>query len=136
MIGTYVRVRVAAEHYALPVEVVLEVRPRAPLTPVPGAPAHFVGVMNLGGEVLPVVDFAAVLGLAPSDELGEILVVEGESGRAGLAVDAVTATGPLPELSPTRDDRGYVLSTSVVDGRLTGVVDLNAALAAAAWGAA
>ena len=133
MTGTYVRVRAVAEHYALPVEVVLEVRPRAPLTPVPGAPPHFLGVMNLDGEVLPVIDFATLMGLGRADEPAEILVVEAGDGRAGLAVDAVTATGPLPELAPARDPRATVLSTTVVDGELTGVIDVGAALAPAAW---
>ena len=54
MSGVHVRVRVAGEHYALPVEDVLEVAELRAITPVPGAPPAVLGVRNLRGQVLPV----------------------------------------------------------------------------------
>ena len=62
MSGLHVRVRVADEHYALPVADVLEVAELGEVTPVPGAGAAVLGVRNLRGQVLPVVDLATVFG--------------------------------------------------------------------------
>lgn len=125
--------QVGAEHYALPVEAVLEVARPARLTPVPGAPAHVVGVMNLRGEVLPVVDLAALAGLRPPGDATVIAVVESGGARAGLAVDAVVDVGELPEPSPTDVAREYLSGASSVNGDLVGILDPDAALAAAAW---
>ncbi len=48
--------RLEDETFAIPVETVREVVRVPPLTPVPRAPTHLLGVMNLRGEVLPVYD--------------------------------------------------------------------------------
>jgi purine-binding chemotaxis protein CheW len=130
--ATYVRLRVGDEHYALPVETVLEVARPASLTPVPGAPAHLLGVMNLRGEVLPVVDLAALSGLRGPGEPTVIVVVEAGGARAGLAVDAVLGVGDLPAPSPTDTAREYVSSAALADGELVGILDADAALSAAA----
>lgn len=48
--------------YALPAEKSAEVVSLAPLTRVPGAPAHLLGVFAHRGEVVPVVDLAVLTG--------------------------------------------------------------------------
>ena len=60
----HVRFRVGDESFALPVGQVLEVAELGSLAPVPGAPPSVLGVRNLRGQVLPVIDLAGVLGTA------------------------------------------------------------------------
>lgn len=132
MSDVYVRVRVAGEQYALPVEHVLEVAERGAVTPVPGAPAHVVGVRNLRGEVLPVVDLASALGLeAAGRAAGERIVVLEEGGRrAGLAVEGLVGVAQLADVSAQEGER-FVSATALADGELVGVLAADAVLDAA-----
>ncbi|MBX7114673.1 MAG: chemotaxis protein CheW [Myxococcaceae bacterium] len=58
--------RLENETFAIPVETVREVVRVPLLTPVPRAPTHLLGVMNLRGEVLPVYDIKPRLQLTPA----------------------------------------------------------------------
>ncbi len=59
----HVRIRVGAELYAMPVEHAIEVATLDEVTPVPGSRAEVLGVTNLRGQILPVVDLAQLLGV-------------------------------------------------------------------------
>ncbi len=67
MSGVHVQVRLGKERYAVPVEHVVEVGAIGALTVTPGGSPAILGVRNLRGDVLPVFDLAAALGLARSD---------------------------------------------------------------------
>jgi purine-binding chemotaxis protein CheW len=133
MSAEYVRVRVGAEHYALPVEHALEVVDVGELTPVPGSPPAVLGLRNLRGEVLAAVDLAAVLGIESDGAAATLLVAAAGSRRAGLAVDEVIGVGTLPEVE-LEAENGYLSGTTVVDGALLGVVSAPALLDAIAEG--
>ena len=49
-------VRVGSQRYALPAAAVERILPMAALTPLPGTPRDVAGLLNLHGDVLPVVD--------------------------------------------------------------------------------
>lgn len=126
MSGVHVRVLVARENYALPVEQVLEVAELGHLAAVPGAPSQVMGVHNLHGQVIPVIALATLLGLAEG-EPRRIVVVELGERRAGLAVDAVLDVGALPEASE-QVESPYLLGAALLDGTLVGVLDVDAVL--------
>ena len=123
MSGTYVRVRVGAETYALPIEHVVEVSELGNVTSVPGALGPAVGVRNLRGEVLPVFDLAAVLGLTTDGPPTRLLVAEDGAQRAGLAIADVMDVGPLPE-GIQDSDSDLLTGSTLDDGTLIGVVDV------------
>jgi purine-binding chemotaxis protein CheW len=127
MSGAHVRVRVAGEQYALPVEQVLEVAELGEVAPVPGSPAGIIGVRNLRGQVLPVVALAAVLGLEDG-EPSRVVVAESGELRAGLRVDAVLDVDDLPPATE-QVESDYLLGACLVDGELVGVLDIDALLA-------
>ena len=77
--------RASGEWFALGLEHVREVCPRAPITRVPRAPAQVVGVMNLRGRVVTVVDLARCLGL-PADGGAALQLVLLELGDPELSV--------------------------------------------------
>jgi len=126
--GLHVRVRVADEHYALPVADVLEVAELGDVTPVPAAGAAVLGVRNLRGQVLPVVDLATVFGLRPTQP-ERIVIAERGGLRAGFAVDAVAGVEQLPEASEEVDSR-HLAGAALTDGTLVGVIDVGSVLQA------
>ena len=100
------------------------------LTRVPGAPTGVLGVINVRGEVVPLFDTAALLGLAIAPDSSFAVVVHTPHGPAAL-----TATG-MPEVVSLEDELGpselpgavarYRLGT-----RLVVLLDTNALLAIA-----
>lgn len=132
MSAEHLLAQVRAERYAIPVEHLCEVAAAVEPAPVPGAPAAVLGVMNVRGDVLPVVDLGAVLGLAAGDP-GAVAVVEHAGRRAALAVDELVDV--LPLTASTTDAEPPLTGSVLLDGRLTGIVDVAAVLDAVAEGA-
>ena len=127
MSDLHVRVRAGGEEYALAVSDVLEVAELGAITPVPGAPASVLGVRNLRGNVLPVVDLAAAMGLERAGATERVVVVEQDGRRAAFAVSAVVGVDSMPPATEevlSRNLCGGVL----VDGTLVGVVNVKALL--------
>jgi chemotaxis signal transduction protein len=120
----HVQVRVGAELYALAVTHVLEVGEIGDLTVAPGASRATLGVRNLRGDLLPVFDLAAVLGLARSPGPQLLLVAERGATRAGLAVDEVTDVDDLPD-ADQETESDLLSGATLLDGSLVGVIDVD-----------
>jgi purine-binding chemotaxis protein CheW len=122
--GVHVSVRVGGEHYALPVEGVLEVIALGEITAVPGADPAVLGVSNLRGQIVAVVDLAAVLGLRAPHAPQRIVVAEDGGRRVGLAVESVSEVGFVGE--PTEEvDVRFLRGATFVDGALVGIVAIG-----------
>lgn len=126
MSSVHVRVRAGAEDYALPVDSVLEIAEVGEVAPVPGAPAEVLGVRNLRGQVIPVIDLASLFGL-PTEAPCERIVVAEDGGRsAALAVEAVL---DVTDVSAAEEsDSPYLTGAALIDGTLVGLVDVEAVL--------
>ncbi len=120
---------VAGENYALPVDAVSEVAEYGAVSPLPGAPAAVLGVRNRRGNVLPVLDLAAVFGIERSGSPQRVAVVEHDRVKAGLAVDAVVGVEPLGEASEEVESQ-YLRGAALNAGALIGVVDVPLVLEA------
>jgi purine-binding chemotaxis protein CheW len=81
-----------AEEYALAIERVREILKPPSIAEVPRAPAHVLGVVNVRGEVVTVVDPRPRLALPPAapGRAARILLCDAADGPAGLLVDAVS----------------------------------------------
>ncbi len=123
----HVRVTVAGEAHALPVDDVLEVSEMGELTPLPGASPAIVGVRNLRGQVVPVVDLAEVLGLVGAPPPGRLVIVERAERKAGLAVDGVGGVEELPAASEETDSP-HLAGALLSGGALVGVLDVGSVL--------
>lgn len=130
MTSLHVRVGVAGEDYALAVDDVLEVAEVGEISPVPGASPALLGVRNLRGQVLPVIDLAGVLGLGRSTSPERIVIAEDRGRRAGLAVDSVAGVENLPPASEPADSP-HLKGAALTGGALVGVVELASVLDAA-----
>lgn len=80
------------EEFAVDIQKVREVLKITQITPLPQSPEFIEGVINLRGEVLPVVDLRKRFRLTGTGEAGKarIIIVEIEEGLVGLIVDSVT----------------------------------------------
>jgi len=87
--------RLGGRLWAVPTARVREVTQVGNITPVPQAPAAIVGLMQLRGNILPVIDLDGTgeRTLRPGDPL---LVVEEGAVRAALSVDQVVAVATEP----------------------------------------
>lgn len=120
------------KHFALPLENVKEIISRPDITPLPMASKHVRGIINLRGDVIPVVDLAVRLGgTDEKKDRSEILILLIEGLMAGVMVDSASQvaeldTGDVRDLeSDARLDRSAVQGVVRHDDRL--VVLLNAA---------
>jgi chemotaxis signal transduction protein len=95
-------------HCALPLPAVHEILRVPELTPVPGAPAHVLGVMAGARELITVVELSARVGVAvrPRDDRNRILLLRHENERIGVRVCAVVGVLRLgrTHVRPVRDD--------------------------------
>lgn len=132
--SVHVRFRLGDESFALPVAQVLEVAELGALAPVPGAPPSVLGVRNLRGQVLPVIDLGTVLGTARAQGAEKLVITEESGRRAGFAIDEVTDVSELP--GPMQDsDSPYLSGSTLVEGGLVGIVDVERVFAAVEQGA-
>lgn len=93
----FVIFRLDTREYAIPIEQTIEVLRMVALTPLPEAPAWLPGMMNLRGQVIPVIDVRVRLGLraqAPSLNTAIIVACVGEQ-IVGLIVDDIVEIRPF-----------------------------------------
>lgn len=129
----YVVVRIADEEYGLPIGSVTSIVRFEEPTPVPHAGAGIMGVLNLRGQVLPVVDLADVLLGRELARSGRARVVVCDDGRGpvGLAVDdaheviAVDADAcrPAPPVLATGGPAQAVTAVASLGERLVLLLD-------------
>ncbi|WP_432695227.1 chemotaxis protein CheW [Marinobacterium sp. YM272] len=92
--------RVDNELYGIDVMQVKEVLRYSEITPVPGADASILGIINLRGNVVTVIDTRQLFRLPPAqpDDETRVIVVEfNESEVIGLVVDSVDEVLSLPQ---------------------------------------
>ncbi|MFN3522751.1 MAG: chemotaxis protein CheW [Phenylobacterium sp.] len=86
-----VTVAICGQHFAVDIMAVREIRGWTTSTPLPHAPSYVLGMINLRGAVLPVVDLGLRLGLqACARDSSSVVIVAHIGGRlVGLLVDEV-----------------------------------------------
>ncbi len=80
------------ETYGINVMQVQEVLRITEIAPVPGAPSYVLGIINLRGNVVTVIDTRSRFGLMPKeidDDLSRIIIVEVNGNVIGMLVDSV-----------------------------------------------
>ena len=97
----------AQEIYGIPILKVREIQACLAITQIPRSPAYLLGVANLRGAIVPVLDLRTrfALGAMPEDSRPVIVVVEVMGKTVGMRVDGVTdvidlapdARRPVPE---------------------------------------
>jgi purine-binding chemotaxis protein CheW len=130
---------VGSTEYAVPILTVSEVVRPLKITPVPNVPEWVLGVANLRGDIISVVDLRLLFGQAAPESLpsNRMLVVhsQNEEVTTGLIVDRASGIFDLPQeqiRSPSApiDDKvsPFMQGVSEVNDRLLVVLDLNGLL--------
>jgi purine-binding chemotaxis protein CheW len=112
----YLTFALAGEEYAVDILKVKEIRSWRTPTPLPHSPDYMLGVINLRGAIIPVVDLRRQFSLAsvpPSNITGVIVVNTEILGRArsiGLVVDQVLNVVylELDPVAPSEDNSGHI----------------------------
>jgi purine-binding chemotaxis protein CheW len=93
---------VGGDLYALPMEWVREVVAAPTVTRLVTAPAVVLGLFNLRGQIGPLLDTAALLGIGTAETIAFVVVVSCPQGLAGLATSAFPQRGVLdPPTGPS-----------------------------------
>ncbi len=90
--------KLGAVPYGIEISHVIEVTHHPEITPVPGLPVWVLGVCNVHGEIMSVVDLASFLD-APSKPNWQpeyMLVTQAQNQRIGLAVDGIDIIYTIP----------------------------------------
>jgi len=128
---------VAGSDFGIDIRSVREIRGFTASTPLPQAPEFVLGVINLRGAVMPVLDLRARLGLGVTEASGRHVIVVVHHGEtlAGLLVDAVQETMILPadQLQPPPryeggPTDGFVDALIPLEGRILSLLSVSALL--------
>src|SRR4029079_12058559 len=95
--GQYLTFRLGNETYGLDILRVKEIRGWTPVTSIPQSPPHILGMLNLRGAIVPILDLRLRFELASADFTPTTVVIvlslRSEDGRArecGVVVDSVS----------------------------------------------
>ncbi len=123
--------------YALPVERVREVLRVPWISKLPRSPEALLGVVNVRGQVLPVLDLRALLGhpSRPPDRHARLLVARSGEVEAGLVVERVRSIAEIPRRDlrepPTLSGslpRELIAGQASHEGSLVALLNLDAVL--------
>jgi purine-binding chemotaxis protein CheW len=90
--------RLAQEQYAMETRHVDQVVPLRDITPLPGTPAFLLGIVNVRGRILPVIDIRRFFDLPDQGltDLHRIIMVRGVELEFGVLADAITGLRVVP----------------------------------------
>ena len=97
-----VQFEIGGVNYALDIQIAREIVEMIPITPVPRAPAHIAGIINLRGEITNILNLNNLMGLPPGEEVENrkiiVIVPEAANGsNVGLIVDDVQSVLQVSE---------------------------------------
>jgi len=138
----WVTFRLADETYGINVMQVQEVLRLSEIAPVPGAPHYVLGIINLRGNVVTVVDTRIRLGLQTAEvtDSTRIVIIEGAKHVVGILVDCVAEVVDLrasevesaPNVGNDESAR-YIQGVASRGDELLILVDLNKLLTDEEW---
>ena len=129
----YLAFTIADEEYGIDILAVQEIRGYDVVTRIAGAPAFIKGVINLRGEIVPIVDMRIKLGLQRVQyDAFTVVIVLTVAGRVlGMVVDGVSdvltlapdQVRPAPELGSAVDTR-HIVGLGTVEDRMLILLDI------------
>lgn len=138
----WVTFRLDNETYGIRVMQVQEVLRVTEIAPVPGAPHYVMGIINLRGNVVTVINTRTRFGLmeADIDDSTRIVIIEAGNNVVGILVDSVAEVVDLRrsqiETSPNvgnDESSKYIEGVATRNGELLILVDINKLLTDEEW---
>lgn len=138
----WVTFKLENEVYGINVMQVQEVLRYSEIAPVPGAPLYVLGIINLRGNVVTVIDTRARFGLEPREvtDNTRVVVIESEKQVIGILVDSVAEVVYLkaseiddaPNVG-NEESAQFIQGVSNREGELLILVDLDKLLSDDEW---
>ena len=84
----------ATENYGIESAFIKEVYPLKDFTPLPGVPSYILGIINVRGQILPVVDLKKFFNLPEKGlgELNKVIILRDDQMEFGILADVVHGT--------------------------------------------
>ncbi len=133
----FVTLVAGGQSFCIEITQIREIRRWSTVTAMPHAPHAVLGLMNLRGAVIPIVDLAARLGFEPVEATSRnvVIVVSVKGRTVGLLVDAVseilTIKGDMLREAPDlQDDETirFISGVIALDDEMTRIIDLQVLL--------
>jgi len=131
----YIVIRLGEEQYGIDISYVNNIVRMQRITRIPKVPPYLKGVINLRGEILPVVSLRLKMGLDEDvfDKATRIIILKTENeGQIGIIVDEVKEVVTLSEKSiekVSHDNKGekanFLSGVGKNNGELISILDLN-----------
>lgn len=136
----YLTFRLGAEEYGIDILRVQEIRSYENPTRIANAPPHMLGVVNLRGVIVPVVDLRIKLGCAQVEynSLTVVIVLNVKGRVVGVVVDSVSDVLELardqiraaPEMTTATVDTAFITGIASVGERMLILMDIEALMMA------
>ena len=137
--GKFLTFMLGTELFGIPVLKVREIMRVCPITPVPRAPAHIKGVINLRGKIVPVIDLRARLQMPELHKRDRVCIIvvqylnnEATMHLMGMVVDVVdeVALFSAAQISATPDfgttlDTRFITGMAESKGRVKTLLDID-----------
>lgn len=131
-LNRFIEFSLGNEDYAIPLLMVREVISVPETTPIPKAPVHFMGIMNLRGQVISVIDLRKKMKVDVSKELEEAVIIVDIGGmNIGVVVDSINKVlafstedvCEVPEIEQ-QVNSNYILGVYKKENSLTVLLDI------------
>ena len=131
----YIVVKIGNEQYGINIQYIDNIVRMQHITRVPKVPAYLKGVINLRGEVLPVMSLRLKMGLE-ADEMTRatriIILKQEQQGSVGIIVDEVKevvtlGTSQIEKMSQNTGEikKSFITGVGKHNGELISLLDLN-----------
>ena len=133
----YIKIAVGEEFYGVEISVIENIVRMQRITRVPNVAAYIKGVINLRGEIVPIMNLRLKIGLEEIEYTKDtrIIIIKTENyGKIGLIVDAVKEVVALEEDQLEKlpydntEENHFVSAVGKVDNTLVSVLDLGVVL--------
>lgn len=128
----YLLFNVSEETYALPVENVKEVINYKELNIVPNAEEHILGMLNIRGEIIAVLDSTKILNTKVENinsKNNKIIIFEAEKENVGIVVSSVSSVVSIKESEikpkPKLEEDSYCSGVVYRDNKLYIIIDTS-----------
>ena len=138
VLGQFVVFAVAGEEYCVQILRVQEIIRMVPVTWLPRKPSYVIGVLNLRGEIIPVIDLRLKFGLPKKNytKFTRILIVQIGEKLVGMVVDAVEEVLEVredqmesePDMISSGQTSDYIHGIAKIGERVVILLELNKVL--------
>ena len=134
----FIVIKIGQEQFGIDIQHIDNIVRMQNITRVPKVPDYFKGVINLRGEIIPVMSLRLKMGMEPDviTKATRIIIIKIEQHEGiGIIVDEVKEVVTLEKeqiekMSYDKDEkRIFVYAVGKVEGALVSLLDLNAVLA-------